>query len=247
MQERLQKLMAHAGIGSRRTCEKMIAAGRVRVNGSRAELGQKADPAVDRVEVDGRLLPLAEDKVYIVLHKPQGVLSTVRTPEDVSTVIDLVDHPARLYPVGRLDRNSEGLMLLTNDGELAYRLSHPKFHHVKEYRVLVAAAPTEEQLERWRDGVEMPDGYRVRPVQVRVAGRKGKGAWLRIKMGEGRKRQIRETCRVLGLPVVRIIRVKLGPLELGSLPSGSWRELKRDEVEALLRETAADQVSGDTD
>ena len=247
MQERLQKLMAHAGIGSRRACEKMIAAGRVRVNGSRAELGQKADPAVDRVEVDGRLLPLAEKKVYIILNKPQGVLSAVRTPEDVSTVIDLVDHEARLYPVGRLDRNSEGLMLLTNDGKLAYRLSHPKFRHIKEYRVLVAAAPTEEQLQHWRDGVEMPDGYRVRPVQVRVTGRKGKGAWLQVRMGEGRKRQIRETCRVLGLPVVSIIRVKLGPLELGNLPSGSWRELKKDEVEALLRSTGVDQNSADSD
>ncbi len=233
MEERIQKLMAQAGLGSRRACERLISSGRVFVNGKPAVLGQKADLSKDRIEVEGQRIKNPEKKVYIALYKPRGVLSTVSTPEEVQTVVDLVDHPARLYPVGRLDRDSEGLILLTNDGELAQRLTHPRYGHDKEYRVLVAQHPENDQLESWRSGIRMPDGYLTRPVMVRMTGTKGKGAWLRVTMREGRKRQIREMGRAVGLPIVKIIRVRIGPLFLGNLKPGQWRELSAQEVKEL--------------
>jgi len=235
MEERLQKIMAQAGIGSRRTCELLIEQGVVLVNGKPAVLGQKADPGKDRIEVKGQRIAAQEEKVYIALYKPRGVLSAVSTPEDTQTVIDLVDYPAaRLYPVGRLDRESEGLILLTNDGDLAHRLSHPSFGHEKEYRVLVAQHPEPEQLALWRTGVMMPDGYQTRPVDVEFAGSKGRGAWLNVRLKEGRKRQIREMARAINLPVVRIKRVRMGTLQLGSLKPGEWRMLSAEEKKELL-------------
>ncbi|MBN1264415.1 MAG: rRNA pseudouridine synthase [Anaerolineales bacterium] len=234
MEERLQKILAQAGIGSRRSCEKLIQQRLVTVNGKTAVLGQKADLGIDTIAVKGQRINGEEEKVYIALYKPRGVLSTVKTPEDVKTVLDMVDHPARLYPVGRLDRDSEGLILLTNDGDLAYQLSHPRFGHEKTYRVLVARQPEPEMLEAWRSGVEMPDGYKTKPVQVDIAGTKGRGVWLNIRMKEGRKRQIREMARSIGLPVVSIKRVQIGPLKLGGLKPGEWRVLTQQEKQALL-------------
>jgi 23S rRNA pseudouridine2605 synthase len=235
MPERLQKILAQAGYGSRRACEDFISAGRVRVNGQLATLGQKADPAVDKITVDGKPIAAAETLMYIALNKPRMVLSTVERErgDDRQTVMDLVDIPQHVYPVGRLDFESEGLLLLTNDGDLANKLTHPKFGHQKEYRVLLARRPDPVQLETWRRGVILEDGYKTAPVDVRFESAQGKGAWVRVVMGEGRKRQIRETCKQLGLPVVRIVRNRIGSLRLGNLKPRQWRYLTQQEVGEL--------------
>ncbi len=235
MEERLQKLMSQAGLGSRRHCEEFIAAGRVTVNGKTAILGTKADALRDRILVDGRPLNTPQDLVYIVLYKPRGVLTTVASPDSRQTVRDLVEVPERIYPVGRLDFDSEGLILLTNDGELANRITHPRYGHEKEYRVLVARRPDESQLETWRRGVVLEDGFRSAPAKVFFIKTSGKGAWLRIVMHEGRKRQIRDIGSALGLPVVRIIRDRIGSLELGSLKPRQWRHLTPKEIQGLRK------------
>jgi 23S rRNA pseudouridine2605 synthase len=236
MEERLQKILAHAGIASRRACEELILAGRVRVNGQVATLGQKVDPAQAKISVDGRVIKLAPQKVYIALYKPRNVLSTVEaeTGETRSTVRDLVPLPERLYPVGRLDVDSEGLVLLTNDGELANRLTHPRYEHEKEYRVLVARHPDGEQLAAWRRGLVLEDGFKTRSADVYVESKYGKGAWLRVTLKEGHKRQIREMGRATGLPVVRIVRVRIGELRLGYLKPREWRMLTEEEVKVLV-------------
>lgn len=233
--ERLQKILAQAGYGSRRACEDFISAGRVRVNGKIAELGQKADLTTDSITVDGKPIAKAEALIYIVLHKPRNVLSTVEAEvgDGRRTVRDLVDVPGSLHPVGRLDYESEGLVLMTNDGDLTNRLTHPRYGHQKEYRVLLAKRPDQEQLEAWRRGVVLEDGYKTAPVDVRFEEAQGKGAWVRVVMQEGRKRQIRETCKQLGLPIVRILRVRIGTLRLGSLKPRQWRYLTMDEVGEL--------------
>jgi 23S rRNA pseudouridine2605 synthase len=233
MEERIQKIMARAGLGSRRACEELIAAGRVRVNGKVASLGAKADAAQDKIEVDGRPLSGSEALVYIALYKPRGVLSAASSPDSRQTVRDLVPESGRLYPVGRLDFDSEGLILLTNDGELANQLTHPRYGHEKEYRVLVARQPDEEQLATWQRGVVLEDDYRTQPAKVRVESLEGKGAWLRVIMREGRKRQIREVGTRLGLPVVKIIRIRIGTLMLGNLKPREWRHLSPQEVSGL--------------
>ena len=231
--------MAQAGLGSRRSCEELIVAGRVTVNGKVAILGSKADPAVDRILVDGQPLKTPDALVYIAIYKPRGVLSTVSDPDPRPTVRELVDLPGQFYPVGRLDVDSEGLVLLTNDGDLANRLTHPRYGHEKEYRVLVARRPDDEQLATWRRGVVLSDGYKTVPAEVRLETPSGKGMWLRIVLREGRKRQIRETGSILGLPVVKIIRVRIGALYLGNLQPRQWRHLTQPEVDALKAPTVA--------
>jgi 23S rRNA pseudouridine2605 synthase len=233
--ERLQKILAHSGYGSRRACEDFITAGRVRVNGQIASLGQKADPAVDQITVDGKPIAAAEALTYIALYKPRNVLSAVEREQgdDRQTVRDLVDAPGHLYPVGRLDYESEGLVLMTNDGDLTNCLTHPRYGHEKEYRVLLAKRPDQEQLEAWRRGVVLEDGYKTASVEVRFETSQGKGAWVRVTMGEGRKRQIRETCRQLGLPIVRILRIRIGTMRLGNLKPRQWRHLTAQEVDEL--------------
>jgi len=233
MEERLQKILAQAGYGSRRACEALIVAGRVSVNGQVAGLGSKADPTTERILVDRQPIKAPEKLEYVALYKPRGVVSAVTSPAPRPTVRSLVPLTGTLCPVGRLDVDSEGLVLLTNDGELANRLTHPRFGHEKEYRVLVARHPDAEQLATWRRGVVLEEGYRTAPADVRVENTKGKGTWLRIVMQEGRKRQIRETGSLLGLPVVKIIRVRIGSLHLGLLKSGHWRRLTAEEVKAL--------------
>lgn len=235
MEERLQKILARAGLGSRRACEQYILAGRVRVNGQVAVLGSKADPQKDEILLDGAPLPKSEPLVYIALNKPRGVLSAVSDPYGRTTVRDLVPVPGTLYPVGRLDEDSEGLILLTNDGELANWITHPKYGHEKEYRVLVARRPSPEQLEAWRRGVVLEDGKRTAPAQVIPGELVGKGSWLRVVMREGRKRQIRLIGAQLGLPVVRIQRVRIGPLHLGRLKPRAWRYLTPGEIAALKK------------
>lgn len=233
--ERLQKILAQAGYGSRRACEDFITAGRVRVNGKLAELGQKADPVTDSITVDGKPIAAAEALVYIALHKPRNVLSTVEAEagDGRQTVRDLVDVPGHIHPVGRLDFESEGLVLMTNDGELTNLLTHPRYGHQKEYRVLLAKRPDHEQLETWKRGVVLEDGHKTAAVDVRFEETQGKGAWVRVVMQEGRKRQIRETCKQLGLPVVRIVRIRIGTLRLGNLKPRQWRYLTTTEVNEL--------------
>ncbi len=230
MEERLQKILAQAGLGSRRSCEEIIAAGRVRVNGQVALLGTKADPQRDDIIVDGKPIKVDQSMVYIALYKPRGVLSTVTAPDPRPTVRDLVSVPGKLYPVGRLDVDSEGLVLLTNDGELANKITHPRYGHEKEYQVLIARRPDNDQLQTWRRGVVLEDGHRTAPAEVNFVRTHGKGAWLRIVMREGRKRQIREVGGRLGLPVVRIIRTRIGTLLLGNLKPREWRHLTQREI-----------------
>jgi 23S rRNA pseudouridine2605 synthase len=208
------------------------------VNGKIAELGQKADPAVDKITVDGRPIAAVESLTYIALNKPRMVLSTVEAErgDDRQTVRDLIDIPEHVYPVGRLDFESEGLVLMTNDGDLTNKLTHPRFGHEKEYKVLLARRPDPEQLEAWRRGVVLEDGYKTAPVELRFESAQGKGAWVRVIMKEGRKRQIRETCKQLGLPVVRILRIRIGSLRLGNLKPRQWRYLTMQEVDALKRD-----------
>jgi 23S rRNA pseudouridine2605 synthase len=237
MEERLQKILAQAGHGSRRSCELFIEAGRVRVNGQVAKLGQKADASRDKITLDGKPVAANTEFVYVALHKPRNVLSTVSAEPGDSrkTVRDLVDLPERLYPVGRLDIDSEGLILMTNDGEMANRLTHPRYGHEKEYRVLLARRPDDKQLDAWARGVVLEDGYRTAPAQVRFESTAGKGAWVRVIMGEGRKRQIREIGFLLGLPIVRILRVRIGTLQLGNLKPRQWRYLTMQEIADLRK------------
>lgn len=242
MKERLQKILAHAGFGSRRACEDMILSGRVTVNGQVAHIGSKADIQIDQIKLDGKLVRLPESYLYIALNKPRGFLSTVSAPDPRPTVLDLVPQKTNLYPVGRLDVDSEGLILLTNDGELANILTHPRYGHEKEYRVLVARNPDEKQLNAWRHGVVLPDGYRTAPVKVEVESHSGKGSWLRVIMKEGRKRQIRETCGQIGLPIVSIIRVRISSLRLGNLKPSEWRYLTPAEVRGLKEFTPQKQA-----
>jgi len=237
MKERLQKILARAGYGSRRSCEELISAGRVRVAGQVAGLGDKADPSIDRIQVDGRPVKAAEELVYYALYKPRGVISTVTDPELRSAVRDLIPMAGTLYPVGRLDFDSEGLILMTNDGELANRLTHPRYQHEKEYRVLVATHPDGDQIAKWRRGVVLEDGFKTAPADVFVTSRFGKGAWINITLREGYKREIREMGKVTGLPVVRIIRTRIGELHLGNLKPKEWRPLTLQEVKALKMPT----------
>lgn len=207
----------------------------MRVNGYIAVLGQKADPFKDKISVDGKPIAAAEQLIYIALYKPRNVLSTVEAEvgDQRQTVRDLIQIEGHLYPVGRLDFDSEGLVLMTNDGDLTNRLTHPRYGHEKEYRVLLARRPDEEQLGTWRRGVVLEDGYKTQPADVRFESTSGKGAWIRVTMGEGRKRQIREIGMLLGLPVVRILRVRIGTLRLGNLKPRQWRHLTSEEVQAL--------------
>ncbi|HRJ76678.1 MAG TPA: pseudouridine synthase, partial [Anaerolineales bacterium] len=236
MQERLQKLLAQAGYGSRRACEQFIIEGRVFVNGKKAELGQKADLTVDKVTIDGKTLAKKEALTYIALYKPRNVLSASEGQDDRQIVRDLIPVQGHLYPVGRLDYDSEGLILMTNDGDLTNKLTHPRYGHEKEYRVLLSRRPDEEQISAWRRGVVLEDGDKTQPADVKFLSTSGKGAWIRVVMGEGKKRQIREVGKLLGLPVVKIIRLRIGTLRLGDLKPRQWRYLTEDEVADLKGE-----------
>lgn len=171
----------------------------------------------------------------MMIYKTRNVISTVSSPDQRPAVRDLIPLPGTLYPVGRLDADSEGLLLLTNDGELTNRLTHPRYEHEKEYRVLVARHPDAEQLNSWRRGLVLEDGFKTQPAEVRVVRKEGKGAWLSVILKEGHKRQIREIGKVTGLPVVKIIRVRMGSLRLGNLKSGQWRHLTVEEVRELKK------------
>jgi 23S rRNA pseudouridine2605 synthase len=233
---RLQKIIAAAGVGSRRAAEELLRAGRVRVNDRPARLGESADPEADVVTLDG--VPLhAATHAYWMLNKPRGVLSTVRDTHSRATVVDLLpDGQPRLYPVGRLDRDTEGLLLLTNDGELAHALLHPSFESEREYRVTVKRRIARELLRRLAAGVRLDDGVTA-PARVGSARYDATSDTSRFTLTliEGRKRQIRRSLAALGHPVVELLRVRMGPLRLGRLASGSARSLSRGEIDTLLR------------
>lgn len=233
MAERLQKILAQAGLGSRRACEDLIRAGRVTINGQIAELGTRANPGEAEILIDGKPLPETPQPIYILLHKPVGVLSSLRSQGGKPTVRNLVDLPHRLYPVGRLDAGSEGLILLTNDGDLTYQLTHPSYEHEKEYRVLLNRFPAAAELDRWRQGVRLSDGSKTHPAEVWVERPGSQEPWIRVILRQGMKRQIRRTVMELGLDTRRLVRIRFATLELGSLPSGQWRNLTRSELQRI--------------
>jgi 23S rRNA pseudouridine2605 synthase len=226
----LQKVLAAAGIGSRRACEELIAAGRVLVNDQPAALGRRVDPAHDRVTVDGVAVAVRPGLVYYLLNKPAGVVSTASDPQGRPTVVGLVPPEPRVYPVGRLDAATEGLLLLTNDGDLAYRLTHPSYGVEKEYLAQVEGTPKAGAIRRLRDGVDLADG-RTAPAKVSQVG----PDLVRVTIHEGRNRQVRRMAEAVGHPVRRLVRTRIGPLRTGSLRPGEWRELRPDEVRALER------------
>jgi 23S rRNA pseudouridine2605 synthase len=236
--ERLQKVLAQAGLGSRRACEELIAAGRVRVNGSVAELGARADPESDRIEVDGAPVGVRPDLVHYLLNKPGGVVTTASDPQGRPTVVDLVPSEPRVFPVGRLDADTEGLLLLTNDGELAHRLTHPSFGVDKEYLAEVEGSPSRGAVRRLREGVALEDGPTA-PAKVSLVG----DHLLRITIHEGRNRQVRRMCAAVGHPVHRLVRVRVGPISDRRLAPGEWRPLTQAEVRSLERATAASEGS----
>jgi pseudouridine synthase len=244
-EDRLQKILARAGVASRRASEELIRAGRVTVNGQVATLGDKADSDQDAIKVDGkRLQPPPSEHRYLLLNKPPGVMSTVNDPEGRPTVLELVPPALRkaLVPVGRLDFQTEGLLLLTNDGELAHRVAHPRYGCSKLYEVKVKGRPAEKDLDRLRAGVRI-EGRRTAPCRIAAhrppaGGREAEtNTWWQVELSEGRTRQIREMFFRIGAPVIRLRRVAVGPIRDDSLPPGGLRELTTAEVERLRRAT----------
>lgn len=232
MEERIQKIMASRGVASRRASEELILQGRVTCNGQVCGLGDRADPEKDTILVDGRPLPSTPEAIYILLHKPRGYVTTLSDEKGRKNVSQLVsDCPQRVYPVGRLDMDSEGLLLLTNDGELANHLMHPSHVVDKVYQVWVQGC-TPEGLERLSQPIEL-DGYRIRKPDVKCQKRTGEKALLQITIHEGRNRQIRRMCAIAGMEVQRLKRIREGSLSLGQLPLGKWRYLTKEEVMAL--------------
>jgi 23S rRNA pseudouridine2605 synthase len=230
--QRLQKVLAAAGVASRRACEELIAAGRVTVNGEVAELGSRCDPSEDVVELDGERVNVDPDRVYVMLNKPRGVVTTADDPQGRPTVVDLVELPQRLYPVGRLDQDTEGLLLLTNDGELTHRLLHPSYEVERVYVALVPGPVRKRSLAQLREGVELDDGL-ARARRARVLGEERGKALVELVLTEGRNREVRRMLGALGLTVERLARVAYGGVELGELRQGNWRFLTQAEVGAL--------------
>lgn len=230
---RLQKVLAQAGLGSRRACEELIADGRVTVDGEEALLGDRVDPAIAVVEVDGVPIGIRPGSVYYLLNKPTGVVTTADDPQGRPTVVDLVPAEPRVFPVGRLDLDTEGLLLLTNDGDLTHRLTHPSFGVEKEYLAEVDGVPGRGTLRRLREGVELDDGLTA-PATVGVVS----PSVLRIVIHEGRNRQVRRMGEAVGHPVRRLVRTRIGPITDRTLAPGEWRELTQAEVRELERAAA---------
>jgi 23S rRNA pseudouridine2605 synthase len=233
--ERLNKLLAHAGVGSRRQCDELIRAGRVRVDGQPVrDLGTRLDAAAHKIAVDGTPVKL-ERPVYWLVNKPRGVLCTNFDPAGRTRAVDLVPHvEQRVYTVGRLDEASEGLLLLTNDGDLAFRLMHPRFGVEKTYQVQVQGRPSPGDLQKLLDGVYLSDGF-VRARRVKTLKRQGESTWLRVVLSEGKNREIRRMLAKLGHKVLALKRVAIGPVKLDRLPKGKSRRLSLPELQALRR------------
>ena len=233
---RLQKVLARLGFGSRRVSDDLIAEGRVTVNGEVAELGRRVDVEHDVVEVDGVIVGVKPDLVHYLLNKPRGVVTTASDPQGRPTVVELVPVEPRVFPVGRLDADTEGLLLLTNDGDLAHRLTHPSFGVEKEYLAEVEGSPTPGVVRRLREGVELEDGMTA-PAKVSLVPPSG----LRITIHEGRNRQVRRMCEAVGHPVRRLVRVRIGPLADRRLKPGEWRSLTQAELRSLEKAASGHQ------
>ena len=240
--ERLQKVLARVGLGSRRTCEELIADGRVTVNGELAELGRRVDPDHDRVAVDGVVVGVRPDLVHYLLNKPAGVVTTASDPQGRPTVVDLVPAEPRVFPVGRLDLDTEGLLLLTNDGHLANRIAHPSHGVAKEYLAEVEREPSRAALRRLREGVDLDDG-RTAPAQASLVA----PTLVRLVIHEGRNRQVRRMLDAVGHPVLRLIRTRIGPLSDRRLQPGTWRALTLEERHALEQAVGAEPAGEPAD
>jgi pseudouridine synthase len=236
MQERLQKVIAHAGITSRREAERLILDGQVVVNGSViTALGTKVDPAHDVITVRGARVKPAPEKLYLLMHKPVGYVSTVKDPQQRPVIIDLLRHiTSRVYPVGRLDYDAEGLILLTNDGELAYRLQHPRYRISRTYEVKVKDFFPGEKLSLLRKGMQLEDGMTL-PAKATFLKKAMRNSWLSITLYEGRNKQVKRMCAAAGHPVLKIKRIRFGSLKLGRMSPGDYRHLTQDEVKGLYR------------
>ncbi len=232
--ERLQKFLAHTGIASRRACEKLIAEGQVKVNGKTVrEMGIKINPEIDIVEVGGKVVKDRAEKIYILLHKPKGYVTTMRDPQGRPKVTDLLKGlKTRVYPVGRLDFDTTGLLLLTNDGELTYALTHPKHQVGKTYVALVKGVPDQDKLKRFSKGLRLADGPTA-PAKVKLLKKQGNNSQLEVTIHEGRNRQIRRMCETIGHPVLELKRVSMGFLNLEGLEPGQYRLLTKSEVKRL--------------
>ncbi len=228
--------MARAGLGSRRDNEQLIATGRVRVNGRVARLGDKADILIDKIEVDGKKLVFQDQLIYIKLYKPKGVISSLEDEMDKDRPIvrELIPEAGHIYPVGRLDKQSEGLMLMTNDGHIAHRLTHPRYAHEKEYEVVLEGQISDDNLDQWRQGVLLDDRLTA-PALIKILKKSKDETLLRITLREGRKRQIRRIAADFGHPVRRLVRIRIGPLKLGELKPGEWRYLEGEEIRRLQK------------
>jgi 23S rRNA pseudouridine2605 synthase len=232
--ERIQKVLARAGVASRRAVEEMIVRGRIRVNGGRVELGLRIDPSKDIVEIDGSRVPLQAELAYYLVNKPVGVVTTASDEQNRETVLDLLEVETRVYPVGRLDIESEGAVLLTNDGELALRLTHPRYGVGKTYLVEVGGGVKEKIVRTLARGVELSDGMTA-PAEARLVERSPSGTLIEISLTEGRNRQVRRMFEAVGHPVHRLVRTAIGPLMLGRLKPGTYRKLRLEEVRNLYR------------
>ena len=242
---RLQKFLSSCGVASRRKAEEMIADGRVRVNGRIAGLGDKVDPVRDKVTVGGKRVVGTKEKVYIMLHKPRGFVTTLNDEKDRKCVAQLVeDVGVRVFPVGRLDRNSEGLLIMTNDGEFSNKLTHPSSHVNKTYRVTVAGEVNEETVTRLATGIVL-DGKKTLPCDVHVIDRKPDRTVLIFVIHEGRNRQIRRMCEAVGLEVLRLKRTEIAGVKLGMLPQGKWRPLNEKEMRHLTNVSKESGVLND--
>jgi len=244
--ERLQKVLARAGFGSRRAAEALIADGRVTVDGAPARLGQRIDARQERVEVDGVPVSVRDDVVYYLLNKPRRVVTTARDPEGRVTAVDLVPSEPRVFPVGRLDYDTEGLLVFTNDGELAELVTHPRHGIEKAYLAEVSGVPSPGVVRALREGVALDDG-RTAPARVRLVQRRGDNAALEIVVHEGRNRIVRRMCEAVGHPVRRLVRTRVGPITDPRLAPGEWRPLRRREVQALYGAASASTIPGSDD
>lgn len=237
--ERLQKILSRAGFASRRASEELIVEGRVTVNGQRSKLGDRAT-ADDRIDVDGVPVLVDPNIVHYLLHKPAGVVSTVDDPQGRPTVVQLVPDDHRVYPVGRLDLDTEGLLILTNDGDLTHRLTHPSFGVEKEYLAHVGGEPSRQALRQLREGVELEDGPTA-PARVSSL----QAGLIKLVIHEGRNRQVRRMCEAIGHPVQRLVRTRIGPLVDPSLAAGEWRALSREEVRTLFASASKTGIAED--
>ncbi|HEY5651599.1 MAG TPA: pseudouridine synthase [Acidimicrobiia bacterium] len=243
MSERLQKVISHAGLMSRRAAEELIAQGRITIDGRVAVLGDRVDPTSQRVLVDGAPIPLAPDLATYLVNKPLGVISTADDPQGRPTVVDMVDADVRLWPVGRLDADSEGLILVSNDGELTNRVTHPRFGVTKTYTVVIEGLPSKATVRRLAEGVMLDDGPAA-ATDARILDRTGDVTMIELVMNEGRNREIRRMCDVIGHPVRRLVRTAIGPLRDRQLAPGQVRRLEPTEVAGLYRAAmAADEPS----